>query len=155
VNDPTALAGLPKSLTFDGRTYKVHPLTLADFGELQDWVDAQHPDPVAVAKQNLDDFPIPIQKHLLDRALELATRPKPRIGSPEADAILVTPAGLVEVLRVCIAKGDPTFTRARAAEVFGRLSMAEFGQVINASGLDLVVTADPKAPAADGTTTTT
>lgn len=150
-----ALTAQPVPLTVRGRTYHVHPLTLNDLGQLQAWIDAQHPDPLAVAQANLSRFNVAQQKHLLAIALELAAKPKPRLGTPEADAFLLSIDGIREVLFLTIAKGDPKFTRDEAAVLLQDITEQELQRALEASGAVGVV-GDPKAstPTPDGAGTT-
>ncbi len=160
MNDPATLNGAPRSLTVAGVTYQVHPLTFADLGELQIWIEAQYPDPITVAAAALAKLPTSLHKHLTTAALELASRPKPRLGTPEADRLLLSPEGFGELLRITIQKGDPSFTREQARLLFADMSLAQAAQVLKLTGLDLVVEPqpspsqcgggddDPKAPAA-------
>lgn len=158
MNDFASLAGRPHTLTVGGATYQVHPLTFGDLADVQRWVEAQLPDPLAVAEAALDRFPVPIQKHLITQALEIASRPKPRLGTPVADELVRSAAGTAELLRLCIAKGDPSFDEDDARALFERLTIGQLARFFRESGAELILS-DPKvetgtspAPAGPGST---
>ena len=93
------------------------------------------------------------QQFLYKIALEQATQGKHPIGTPEADAKLLSLAGLQEQLFLSIRKGNPAFTREDAARIYRRLSPGDFARIFRATNVDMVVS-DPKAPTPDGATTT-
>jgi hypothetical protein len=147
MNDPASPATLsnqPRPLTIDGVTYLVHPLTLDDFGKLQAWVQEQFPDPLQVAADRLDLFPVPVQKHLVAMAIEQASKPRPRLGQPEADALVRSMDGTLELMRIAIAKGDPSFTRDKARALYARMNLAHLSMLYASTGADVVLS-DPKA----------
>ena len=144
MNDLSTLTMQPKTLTVDGREYKVHPLTLGDFGALQAWVDSQIPDPCLAAKKAINSGGLNMaqQQCFIREALQLASR-RHLIGTPEADALIRSVEGMKYTLYLSIRKGDPAFTEKDAEAMFAKMDfmdMASFGQ---ASTLDMVV-GDPK-----------
>jgi hypothetical protein len=164
------LTAKPQRINFGGEEHDVHPLSFEDFGTLQEWVDRQFGDPFeavnrAIAKGRVVPGPdgegettVPYtaaqQQFLYKIALEQATQGKHPIGTPEADAKLLSLAGLQEQLFLSIRKGNPAFTREDAARIYGRLSPGDFARIFRATNVDMVVS-DPKAMGPDGTTTTT
>jgi len=144
MNDFASLAGRPHTLTVGAHSYQVHPLTFGDLADVQRWVEAQLPDPIAVAESALNRFPVPLQKHLLTQALEIASRPRPRIGTPVADELVRSAAGTAELLRLCIAKGDPSFGEDDARTLFERLTIGQLARFFRESGAELILS-DPKA----------
>jgi hypothetical protein len=147
MNDPGTLSSQPRPLVVDGRTYLIHPLTLADFGELQRWVWEQFPDPLQVAADRLDLLPVHAQKHLLAVAMEQATRPRPRIGTVEADALVRSMDGTLELMRIAIAKGDPSFDKAKAQALYAKMNLAHLAKLYADTGAEVVLS-DPKAETA-------
>lgn len=135
-------------LVVDGVTYKVFPLTLSELGAVEAWGQAQFPDPFAQAELAMKRFgSLAMQKYLLDRAMEIASRPKPRLGSPAMNELLQSLPGLQEMLYHSIRKGDPSVTRETVKGLADRLTLAQIGAVFEASNLSLVSgePADPKA----------
>ena len=54
-----------KPIKFGDQEYRLSPLTVADLGELQQWVYTKLPDPIAVAKELAKGEPAEIAKELL------------------------------------------------------------------------------------------
>ena len=87
---------------------------------------------------------------LLRSALELQSKTRRLIGTPEADALMLSSEGLVELLFVCIQPGEPDFTREKARAFFNKLNATRVAQAIAATNADMVV-AGPKAETATTT----
>jgi len=115
-NDIGRLSARPREFTVDGRVYTIHVLRLEDWGEMQRWLDAQHPDPLAVAREAIQsgEWSLSQQQFLLKTGMELASKPRPRVGTPEAQPLLDSIEGRVEMLYLSVRRGDPKFTRADA-----------------------------------------
>ncbi len=149
-NDFATLSGSARPLSVAGTTYHVHPLTLGDYGKLQAWLETQIPDPVAVAVRNCTaDVPISLQKHMISEALAIASKPRLKLGTPEADAIINSFGGVCEVLILSIQKGDPTFSREDAERLFNSMTAADLSRAFTYSAVDMVMSGeggtDPKA----------
>src|SRR5688572_23179921 len=104
--DLATLTGQPAVLTVDGREYRVHPLTVSDFGALQRWLNDRAPDPLAAIREGLEKLPIEAQKYAIREAMAEARKPKPGLGSPEAIALLGTYEGTIELVYLVIRRGD-------------------------------------------------
>lgn len=152
MNDLATLNGKGQTITADGREYRCLPLTLDDHGDLQAWIDTQQLDPFEVVSHQIESraIPIEVQKFLYRSALELSTRNRVLIGSPEANALLDSAAGEREILYLSIRKGDPTFTRAQAAEVYTQLREAARLKALGAADVMRGEADDPKAPTNGG-----
>lgn len=148
-NDFATVAGSPRPLTVSGTTYYVHPLTFGDYGKLQAWLETQIPDPVAVAVRNCTaDVPIALQKHMISEALAIASKPRIKLGTPEADVLLNSFCGVCETLIISIQKGDPTFSREAAERLFSSMTTADLAKTFTYSAVDMVMSGgdpDPKA----------
>lgn len=147
MDDLSTLTGQPQILRVAGKEYKVYPLTLADFGKLQAWIDDQFPNPFAEVKKAiaLGDFTFAQQKFMLELAMEKATKAKVKIGQPEADELLMTMEGYKQVILLSIRKGNPSFSDADAQELFEKMSFVDITQLQQATNLDMVVSPNPKA----------
>jgi hypothetical protein len=149
MNSLTDLAGKPHRLTVrvkeEVREYLVYPLTVDEFAEFQGWIDAQFPDPFAVASQALakGDFTVPQQQHILNRAMDLASQPKHPIGTPEADRLLLSFEGSLQMLWKAIRKGRPEFTAEEAKEVRLWMTMVDLQALNTYTGAALLMS-DPK-----------
>ncbi len=145
MNDISTLSAQPQTLSVDGKEYKVYPLTLADLGELQVWIDSQFPDPFEVVSKAMKSghFNVAQQQYLMNQAMEKATRPKHLLGTMEADELLLSAEGYKQVLIVSIRKGDPSFTASDAEELFKKMTQADVAKLERVTNLDMVAT-DPK-----------
>lgn len=127
-DSPAGDAPLPE-LVVDGERYVIHRLTDDDHAELQAWLDGQVPDPFDAAVGFLGrGLTMAQEKHVLASALEIATRPRVRIGTPEADALLCSAAGVCKSLELAIRRGRPGFTEADARAIYGRLAVKEMAR---------------------------
>ena len=137
--------------------YWIHPLTFADHGALQRWVDEQFPDPfeaawMAIQRQRDKGQPFNVaqEQFLLKTAAELAIRPRHLIGTPEADALLMSTEGLKRIILEGIRKGDPSFDLAAADRLVRDLSQLDLLRAYAATQMDLIMS-DPKVPPLDVT----
>lgn len=148
MSDIRALAGRPVRMTApDGEAHDLAPLTFEDYGDLQAWLDAQWPDPFALARGQMasGEFSLAQQQFLLRVALELAAKPKPKLGTEDADALVRSVEGQREVLYLSIRKAEPGFTRDDAARFHAKLAEGEQARAMALSEADRVA-GDPKAP---------
>lgn len=145
MNNLATLTGQPQTLRVDGEEYQVYPLTFADLGKLQKWIDDQFPDPFEVVSKAIKsgNFNYAQQQFMLDKAIDKATKPKHLIGSPEADELLLSAEGYKQVLIHSIRKGDPGFSDEDARSLFEKMTQADVMKLQSASNLDLVAN-DPK-----------
>jgi hypothetical protein len=145
MNNIATLTAQPQSLVVDGKEYKVYPLTFADLGELQTWIDSQFPDPFEVVSKAMKsgNFNYAQQQYMLSQAIEKATRPKHLLGTPEADELLMSMEGAKKTLTLSIRRGNPAFTDEEADKLFSKLTEADVAKIAVATNLDMVVT-DPK-----------
>jgi hypothetical protein len=154
MNTIASLTKQPRPVTIDGETYLVHPLEIADFGKLQAWIDAQYRNPLEVVSESLHFFQPPQQRYLLDKATEQASRPKPKIGTPEADELLRSVEGVKVLLRLSIAKGRPDFSEALADQLFDKFTPLQIQTLFQESQVEAVLS-DPKAEITNGPETDT
>jgi hypothetical protein len=167
MNDFASISNRPRPIVADGRTYLIHPFSVADFGALQVWVDSQFPDPFDLVDAQIEKgrlvtepdgsrlrqpYPMAVQQFLLRTAHEAASKGRRLIGMAEADEKLQSVDGLKELLYLAILKGDPSFTREDAAKLYPKLSVGQVSAVFAHTGAALVCN-DPKAPGAAGTPT--
>jgi hypothetical protein len=156
-NDLASLNGRPRlTLRVAGDAYAVHPLTLAELGDLQSWVDAQFRDPIDLVRGHLGaGLTMAQEQFLLRAALEIASRPRALIGTPEADALLRSADGQKRMLLAAIRKGRPDFAEADADRLFAALTPFELAAAFEAAGVEAAMgDPSPKAGAGGGTPTT-
>lgn len=148
MNNIATLTAQPQTLSVDGKEYKVYPLTFADLGELQTWIDSQFPDPFEVVSKAMKsgNFNYAQQQYMLSQAIDKATRPKHLLGTPEADELLMSIEGCKKTLVLSIRRGDESFTDEDADNLFAKLTEADIAKINFATNLDMVAS-DPKEPA--------
>ena len=138
----------PRHILIKGRKYPISPLTIHDFlGPLQDWMDQQFPDPFAIAVRQIESgqYNQTQERYLFQLAMDAATKGQRKIGAnAEADAMLQSVAGVMEILYLSISKTDPTFTREAARELHAQLTFADIARVFALTQVDQVIS-DPKA----------
>jgi hypothetical protein len=155
MNDLATLNGTPKPVTIGGRAYRIHPLTLADHGDVQRWLDEQQEGRVfeALERQTAKGaLPMEILKYLARSALEVLSRNRILVGTPEADELLKTPEGVAEQLYLGIRKGDPQFTRQEAIALVRAENGEALARAVEAA--DVFGADDPKSPEAGGSSPT-
>ena len=152
MNAPEIVAGSGRVLRIGGEDHRIAPLALEDFHELQLWVDRQFADPFAVADAAIarGDYTPAQQQYLYKLAMDRATSGRRLIGSsPEADELIRSLEGTVQLLWIAVRKAEPGFTEDDAQRLGKKLTFGDIGRVFDATGAGLVLS-DPKAEA--GTT---
>jgi hypothetical protein len=162
MNTLTDLAGQPRPLKVrvkdEVREYQVYPLTVEELASLQGWVDAQFPDPFATVSEAIKkhDFPVSQQEYLLDRAVAASVLHRHPIGTPEADRMLFSFEGTLQLIWLAIRKGKPDLTDAEVKELRLWMSLADLIALKTHTGIGAILS-DPKAPsesaAANGSST--
>jgi hypothetical protein len=146
-----SLNASPRSIPIGGEVFQVHPLTLADHGKLQAWLETQLPDPLGMVQAYIDRAKpsMEVQKFLLREAVHEASRTRVFLNSPEAIPYLNSPDGIIELLWISIVKGRPEFTREQARDVFGSMTSADVLKLQGTTEIDQVM-AEPDPKAAGG-----
>lgn len=123
MNDAATVFGKPTAVTVGGKTYQFHPTSFDDHGDVQTWLDEQQKDPFAIVQEQIAKgrFSVEIQKYMVKSALELASRSRVLVGSPEADALLDSVEGKAFLIYLSIKKGDPKFKPEQAVELLRQL----------------------------------
>ena len=137
--------------------YQIHPLSFRDHGPIQRWIDEQTPDPFAAAWEAIErqrakgePFNVAQEQFILRNAAEMAMRPRNLIGTPVADALLTSAAGIERIIVAAIRKGDPSFDDAKADELMKHMSQLDLLKAYTATQMPLVIS-DPKATPLDVT----
>lgn len=149
--DPNPLARV-RTRTIAGRTFRLHRLSIADFLELEDWVNRQFPDPLGVAQGAIEagGFTVAQQQYLLREALALACKGRRKLGTPEADEKAMSVEGTLELLYLSLKKGDPAVERAELESLRDLLTPADVLIIMADTDADKVI--DPKASSPPTTT---
>jgi hypothetical protein len=146
MNSLSNLTAQPRKLTVAGQSYDLHPLTLDDLGQLQAWIDGQFPDPFEVIRDAIarNNYTVAQQQYLFGQAMEMATRPRRLIGTPEADRLLQSLDGTKKLLTLSIRKGRPEFTDGEAEDLYKAMDLVSLQAAFVATEATLVM-GDPKA----------
>ncbi len=130
--------------------YMIHPFVMSDFGLMQVWIDRQFPDPFDNARNVIQSalaagkpFNVAQEQYLLKTASELAIRAKRLIGTPEADTLLMSLEGALQIMEISIRKGDPTFDQEKAKRLYENMTSADFVKLYQQTQVQYVVS-DPK-----------
>lgn len=85
----TALTGQPTRLDAGDESHEIHPLDGERLAKLQAWVDSKFPNPFDVVAEEVERRAYNMSQHqfLLKSALELQSKTRRLIGTPEADAL--------------------------------------------------------------------
>jgi len=157
MNDIASLTGQPTVLRLGDAEYSVYPLTVADFGKLQAWVDRQFPDPFDVIDRRISlgklvvnadgaearvPYAMGEKQHLYKLANDQAVAGRRLIGTPEADELLRSVPGLVEQLYLSISKGDPSVTRETCQEIVDNITAVQARRVETATTADMVMSGE-------------
>lgn len=149
MNSIASLTRQPVLLKVDGieQAYEIHPLVVDDFGKLQAWIDSQFPDPFVIVDLAIKQgsYTIPQQQFLMQQAFNAASNPKHPIGTPEADRLLQSMAGVLEMLKISIRKGRPEFSDDEAKKLYMHMGLGHLHSVFNATEVSLLMS-DPKPP---------
>lgn len=126
------LTATPQTIELGGRPYRLSPLTLADMGELQAWIHAQLPDPVALARRLAEGMAPEVQERILNRAFdhEMAARKTHMLGTEEADLMLATLPGFVRVLALMCRAHHPEATPDVLAPLVGGLDKDQINRIV-------------------------
>ncbi len=114
------LTAAEQTVTAAGRTYRLAPLTLSDYGEIENRILARRPDPLAVALQALDGLDEKQQESLLGRAYDRAVSAR-LMTAAEFQKWRETPDGLCYRFWLMARKAQPGLTLEEAAEAVGQL----------------------------------
>jgi hypothetical protein len=126
-NTLTSIKPAPVVLTLQGldghaKAYEFPVLALEELRLLQQWIDEHAQSPLDRLAATLGKMPPAVADRLADKAFEESkTWKPPRIGDPEAEVFLRTPAGLCQLVTLMLHKSDPTITDHEIRHVLGQI----------------------------------
>ena len=125
-------AGVP--IEFDGETVLLPPLSLQDYGVIEQHILSKRPNPLKAVKEVLEGLDVEVQKHLLELAYQ-----DMKSGSTATAAELVrftnSTDGISMVLWLGFRKTQPgRWTLDQIQEIIGKLDASEVQKYIEASG---------------------
>ena len=140
-----------EEVVLGGLPYRVGPLALKEWGEIQAWIKANVPGPVAVALQQLGAARAagvtvdPGDRASLLREANVQARAwPPRVGTREWWGALDSRAADAAFLKVALARHQPTITAEQCAalaesigdEALARVARVAFGMTAAADGAE-------------------
>lgn len=115
------LTGADQTIEIGDRTYRLGPLTLKDYGEIENRILARRPDPIATAVEHLDGLSESQQQYLLGRAFDRAVSGR-WVRASEIDEWKQTHDGFCYLFWLMVRKAHPEVTLGRAAELIQQLA---------------------------------
>ncbi len=113
-------AAAPWKQHVGGEEFWLEPLTLEDWATVEKRLVEHRPDPIELAKANLDGLDLATKRELLESALRRAVEHN-RATVEELKQFIETPEGMALVLWLAIRKRHPQITEQRAYELLMRL----------------------------------
>lgn len=120
--DAAAALAAPTTVTHQGKTYPLHPLTLDDAAMFERWAENRAFDAISVRRGQIDETDYTI---LLRAWLDDVVAGKYRFGSPLCSRLIGMREGASFLFFLMLAKGSPGMTPKLASEIFD----AEMAQV--------------------------
>lgn len=119
-----------RTVTIDGRDFRVAKIGPREFGELQQWLADNTPNPKDEARRYMEGLPEAVQIHMWDKALDASRDWPPQLsGNPSAlQQLLTSDSGQTAFLYAILRKTTPGITRDEAARLAGTLG---FGDLVN------------------------
>ena len=149
---PTLFA-TPIKLRVGDREFSMHPLRFQELATLQSWVDSQYRNPLEVAREDFkrdpDYWNMTRQEFMLKEAHKRAIEGPPKIGTPSADTLLLTPEGNAQALFLSVSRGDHSFTIDDARSIVTAINSGDQSEILSATTADMAMH-DPKASRATG-----
>ena len=122
------LTAAPWRQTIDGVDYWMEPLTLGDWGIIEQRLLKGRRNPLEVAKENLAGLKPDEKRALLESALKQASSAQ-KATADELMDYTATPPGMGLKFWLSIRKQNPQITEARAAELLNILDEESFAKL--------------------------
>jgi len=113
------LTAADHTVAIAGRTLRLSPLTLADYGEIENRILARRPDPLALVREKFDGLSEEQQRFLLGRAYDRAAAAQ-LVTAEELRRWRDTPEGICYRFWLMVRKHQPEITLEEASELFRR-----------------------------------
>jgi hypothetical protein len=117
------------TVTCGGRTYHLSPLTLADYGEIENQIVAARADPRGGLRQRLAGMSAEEQEQELERVFDQAVAAR-RVTLGDLDQWWQTWAGLCYRFWLMIRKRQPSVELEEAAAILARLSLERRAELV-------------------------
>lgn len=133
----TSLTAAEASITINKRTYRLSPLTLRDYAELEARVLSRRPDPLELAVKTVSSLPYDQQKDVLCKSMAQAAAVR-GVSVDELHAYCRTREGLRYVFWLMLRRGQPEMTLEDAGRLMDE-SMAQPGDDPAAGSLQAAI----------------
>ena len=110
------LTAAPIEIVFDGRSYRATPLTLADYGEIDQAVLGARPDPLARAAAACQGQSEALQQALLSRTFDELLHGWP-VTSHEVSLWMSSREGMAHILWLAVRAHQPEMSLANCREL--------------------------------------
>ncbi len=100
-----------------GKKYTISRFDRNVLERLLEYVKKHTPDPLDTIRDKLKGFPEAIQHRMIDKAMEMASRPV-SMGSPEYQAVMSTPEGALHLFYLLLQSHHPLLTEKEAAVLY-------------------------------------
>jgi hypothetical protein len=121
-------------IEIDGAPIRLTAPALLPLLDVQRWLDKQ-PSPLKQLQPLLDDLPPETpeetRRALVVEAVERSSRWPPRFGSNEANVLLLSLEGAVQLAAALIRTGRPDVALEQALELAGRLSLDDLTRIVD------------------------
>lgn len=123
MTDMAQVTGASSSITLQGTTYQLAPLTLADLGLIVQWIKDDIIGSAARACQQIDD---PDVRQVTMQTAFAASREVAlivnkdghQIISPEVEAVMMSPSGTIRLLHTSLVRNHPNITTQQVSQLF-------------------------------------
>lgn len=109
--------GTEVELEVSGQKYRLSRFSRKIVRQFIDWAQTVLPDPLAIVKDKLRDFPANIQEIMVRDALAQA-RMRRSVNNPEIQALMTTPEGGMKLLALMFQAHHPDLSETQVEEIY-------------------------------------
>lgn len=121
-------SGLP--WTVGDVTYMLRPITLDDYGTIENILLEARKSPIQLAKESLSGLSADLQKALLADALKMEVTRKNYVSSTEIAEFIDSKPGVIYIIWLMLRREQPGMTRERVAELINKLNEDKMQKLI-------------------------
>jgi hypothetical protein len=121
------MTAAPVTITIGGTPYRIASLSFSALAELEVWLNRQLPDPRAIAREMIESgLSDAVAEKVALEAFRVARQGAVKINSPEAAAILGSPAGSIQVLYHALRRHQPGIMVADVERIMDQMTPGEY-----------------------------
>lgn len=129
-DDYARAAGSPRSITIDGKEYRVSKFTPRDIGDIQSWLKSETPDPRQEAKKLMEGLPEIVAVEVWRTLAEEAKSWPPSLGDSRANDLLIgSTEGAARLIWVTLRKHNGV-DLAKAREIATTIDMSDLNELL-------------------------